>query len=196
MANYILVFYPKGLAGELRSALEAAVRSAGEDIKREVRAKPSLTQSDFLSRFKALIREKTRAFPATLRIAILEGAERGIPVPEMASKILGHDPRVEDYLTIEVPSFQRIEDPEYGFPVKVEAGPFFTVGLYQTFGKTGSTILFGGATFLLTFLIGTIAGADWRWTLLTAILAGGMAAGITYIVMSGVEAGIPVAMRR
>jgi hypothetical protein len=196
LANYILIFHPKGLAGELRSALEAAVRSAGEDIKREIRAKPSLTQSDFLSRFKTLIQEKTRAFPATIRIAILEGAERGTSISDIATKILGHDPRVEDYISIEMPSFQRIADPEFPVKFQVETGPFFTVGIYQTFGKTGSTILFGGATFLIAFLIGTLAGVDWRWTLLSAALVGGVAATITYITMSGVEAGLPIAVRK
>jgi hypothetical protein len=67
--------------------------------------------------------------------------------------------------------------------------------MYKTFGKWGSTAIVGGGVGFLTFLFTALTGVDWKYALLAALISGGIAAGITYITMAGVEAGIPIKAR-
>ncbi len=106
--NHILIFFPKGVGGDIRRAIDDAIRRAREDLDREIRAKATMDSSAYLSRLKSLIAEKTRTLPITIRIAIIENVEGG---HSEAARLAAHDPRVEDYIPITIPSFTKISDP-------------------------------------------------------------------------------------
>jgi hypothetical protein len=190
--NIIYIFYPKGVPAAVKSSIEASLKSAVEDFKKEIRtAKKTYTSAEYLSRLKSLITPKLAGLPVTVRVATVEGVEGD--KREIASKLLGWMPEVEDFIDLEAPHFTQTSDPEIVIKPEISIGGlYFAPGMYKTFGKWGSTAIVGGGIGFLTFLFAALAGADWKYALLAALITGGIAAGITYITMAGVEAGIPI----
>jgi hypothetical protein len=194
--NIVFLFYPKGAPAAVRTSIETSLKSAIDDLKKEIRtAKKTYTSSEYLSRLKSAISAKLAGLPVSVRIATVEGVEGD--KREIASKLLGWMPEIEDYIDLEAPHFTQIADPEIVIKPEIPiGGPYFAPGMYKTFGKWGSTAIVGGGVGFLTFVFTALTGVDWKYALLAALISGGIAAGITYITMAGVEAGIPVAMRK
>jgi hypothetical protein len=190
--NIIFIFYPKGAPAAVRTSIETSLKSAIEDLKKEIRtAKRTYASSDFLSRLKSTISAKLTGLPVSVRIATVEGVEGD--KSEIASKLLGWMSEIEDYITLETPHFTQIADPEITIRPEIPiGGVYFAPGMYKTFGKWGSTAIVGGGIGFLTFLFTALAGVNWKTALIASLITGGIAAGVTYITMAGVEAGIPI----
>jgi hypothetical protein len=194
--NKVYVFLPKGIPPAVRSSIESSLKSAVDDFKKEFRtARKTYTSSEFLSKLKSLITPKLAGLPVTVRVATVAEVEGDDG--EIASKLVGWIPEVEDFITLDAPHFAQISDPEITIRPEIPiGGVYFAPGMYKTFGKWGSTAIVGGGIGFLTFLFTALAGVNWKTALIASLITGGIAAGITYITMSGVEAGIPVAARR
>lgn len=194
--NLVYIFYPKGLAEDVKRSLFENVKTAETDLKRELRG-ASYTSSEMLSKLKTLIRAKTAGMPFTIRIATVEEAEYTPDRKEwIAEKALAWDRRVEDFICIEYPHFAKIADPEVTV-VEVPTSPFTVIGFYKTVGTVPATILIGGGTALITFLISTyLLKTSWQEALIYALITGGIFGSIAYFTGKGVEAGIPVAVAK
>jgi len=194
--NIVYIIYPKGTAPEVVRMLEAAIKDAKATIREELKGK-SFTRSDFTSRLKSIIAGRIAGLPIKARVAIIEKVDVGVPADRAADLLAIWNPAVEDFRLVELIDFEKVTDPEITIKPEIPIGePWFTVGMYKTFGKTGSTILIGGGLGALTFILAAASGVDWKTALIASLILGGFAGAITYITMAGVEAGIPVAYRR
>jgi hypothetical protein len=194
--NIVYIIYPKGTPPEVTRMIDVAIRDTKLAIHEELKGK-TFTSSDYLSRIKSILTSKTAGLPTKLRIAIAEKVDSGIPESALADALAIRNPATEDFKHIRLPHFERIADPEITIrPEIAVGGPYFAPGMYKTFGKWGSTALVGGLTAGITFFPLILAGVDWKLALLAAIITGGFAGIVTYITMQGVEAGIPIALRK
>jgi len=194
--NIVYIIYPKGTPPEVTRMIDVAIRDTKLAIHEELKGK-TFTSSDYLSRIKSILTSKTAGLPTKLRIAIAEKVDAGIPESALADALAIRNPATEDFKTVRLPHFEKIADPEITIrPEIAVGGPYFAPGMYKTFGKWGSTALVGGLTAGITFFPLILAGVDWKLALIAAIITGGFAGIVTYITMQGVEAGIPIALRK
>jgi hypothetical protein len=195
--SIIYTFYPRDITPETLRLIDESRRVAREETAEELRGK-SFDHATFLATYKRKLMEKLSRLPMgpRLRVAIVEGVERDEREDRIASVAAQWDPRKEGFRADSIPYFEKVTDPE--ITIRPEIGitpapsPWFTIGMYKTFGKTGSAALVGGALATITLLVGLAIGAKWYEVLLAALLVGGLAGAITYITMAGVEAGIPL----
>jgi hypothetical protein len=194
--NIVYIIYPKGTPPEVTRMVDAALRDAKLAIYEELKGK-TMTSSDYTSRLKSILASKTAGLPTRVRIAIAEKVDAGISETTLADTLAIRNPATEDFKHVRLPHFERIADPEITIRPEIAiGGPYFAPGMYKTFGKWGSTALVGGLTAGITFFPLILAGVDWKLALLAAIITGGFAGIVTYITMAGVEAGIPIAVRK
>jgi hypothetical protein len=194
--SVVYTFFPREITPETLKLIDESRRVAREETAEELRGK-SFDRSTFLSTYKRKLTEKLARLPAAarIRVAIVEGVERDEPEDRIARMIAQWDPRREMFRADSFPHFEKVTDPPEIVAVAPE-GPWFTIGMYKTFGKTGSAALVGGGLGAFTFIISLAIGAKWYEALLAALVAGGLSAAVTYIIMSGVEAGIPLRVMR
>ena len=76
------------------------------------------------------------------------------------------------------------------------SGTFGTIGYCRTFGTTGGTLFAGAGIGVATFLLLIFFNVDWKTALLAALASGGTTAIATYFTCKGVEAGVPIAVRK
>jgi len=194
--NIVYIIYPKGTPPEVTRMIDVAIRDTKLAIHEELKGK-TFTSTDYLSRIKSILTSKTAGLPTKLRIAIAEKVDSGIPESALADALAIRNPATEDFKAVRLPHFERIADPEITIrPEIAVGGPYFAPGMYKTFGKWGSTALVGGLTAGITFFPLILVGVDWKLALIAAIITGGFAGIVTYITMQGVEAGIPLALRK
>jgi hypothetical protein len=195
LKTLVYTFYSRDVSPETLRLIDESRRMAIQETAEELRGK-SFDRSTFLTTYKRRLAEKITRLPTRTRIAIVEGVERDEPEDRIAHIVAQWEPRREGFRVDVFPHFEKVTDPEIVMPeIKIE-GPWFTIGMYQTFGKTGSATLVGGGLAALTLLLSLAFGAKWYEALLAALIVGGIAGTVTYITMAGVEAGVPVALRK
>jgi len=196
-ANLIYVFYPKGAPREAVDVIRKAIETTRDEIKKELR-KTSYTATELLEKWKNMLKSKLTGLPIQTRIScVLNSQESNRAI--VAERVCGWDKRLEKFISVALPSFDKVIDPEVNpevtlhVPVPTEWG---TIGFCQALGAQNASILVGGGIAFLTFFI-TLGVTNDGWKALAiAIVLGAIASGITYFTCRGVEAGIPIAMRK
>lgn len=188
--NLIFIIYREPIPREYHRIME-------DILRKPLEAKGSLTESEYLKRIKTRIASELEKLPVETRVAIVQGVERGVSPQYIARNLLGLKPG-ENFKARGIPSFDSIIDPEITKPavVTVSPTPFTTIGFCRTVGSQGAALITALGAGCLTALIGYLGKLDWKIIVLASIAAGGFAGAVAYFTCKGVEAGIPLEVKR